>query len=139
MSAWCWARRPMPARASVPAPATLSPCEGERGGVSFEQEEFTERTLLFAWGQRAADDALAGALRDLDDLLGPSVLAALARTGVRAAGAVVLARLGDAVALFRIGVVGRERRRGQGKQAADGCSQNRSLRGHRCSSCKLVH
>src|SRR5215472_11769611 len=80
--------------------------------------------------ERAAHDALAGALGQLDELLGALVLGRLACAGVRAAGAVVLACLGDAVALLGVVVVRRIRHRRQHEEAADSCGEDHGLRGH---------
>src|SRR5262245_43783776 len=73
-------------------------------------------------GQRAADDALAGALRQLHPLLAVAVLLAQALAGVRLAGAVVLAGFRHAVALLRGALlrIVRERRRSRARdQSAD--------------------
>src|SRR5262249_29064950 len=85
---------------------------------------------LLSGRERATHDALAGALGQLDELPGALVLGRLARAGVRAAGTVVLACLGDAVALLRVVVVRRIRHRRQHEEAADSCGEDHGLRGH---------
>src|SRR5207245_11751673 len=56
----------------------------------------------------------------------------------RRARAVILSRLRYAVALLRVAVVRRKRRRRQHENAAHGCSENRGLRGHVSSLLWLV-
>src|SRR6516162_2565867 len=80
------------------------PLPGARGAGASQLQAgrghgITQR--LLAGRERAADDALAGAFRQLDELLGALVLAALAGARVRGTRAVVLAGFGHAVTLFR--------------------------------------
>src|SRR5687768_1865884 len=82
-AAWCTARRPIPA------------CTG----IDLRRLVSCSDTLLRRG--RTADDALAGAGRNLHPLLAVGVLLGLARARMTVRGAIVLAGLGDAVTLLR--------------------------------------
>src|SRR6185312_2697544 len=97
---------------------------------------------LLLRGERAAHDAFASALRQLDPFACVAVLAlALALAGMRGARAVVLAGLGDAVALFRVvvlRVVGREGLVARERDETDGRREDCCFRVHQTHLLKVV-
>jgi hypothetical protein len=85
--------------------------------------------------QRAADEALARALRHLHELLRIAVLGALAGARMGGTRAVVLAGLRDAIALLAAGIVGGGGGDGAEREQAAECSSNEGRLGlHRSIS-----
>src|SRR6516162_5101875 len=116
-SSWCWTRSPIPA-----------PSE-ERAGFA-EYGRLMARARSFAGCQRATNDALTGALWQLDELLAACVVLALTGAGVRRASAVVLACFGHAVTLLRIALVSCKGSSRYDEQTAHSCSKECGLRRH---------